>query len=244
MSMLGPIQPTPLRIGYNAGMRFRPRYNLRTLFVAITAIAIWLAIGAGNLKGDDVLTFDVFFPIFQDGGIPNGYGGLNWGTMWHHNPVSLTENSGYRYGAVSGTGVAFNALGHIATVTTVSGGPFDFVSAYLTGAWSDGLNITVDGLIGGAPAYSQTVVVSATSPTFFEFNYVGVTELRFTSFGGTQHDGFPGFGTQFVMDNMVIAVPEPNSFALIGIAIIAIAVVIPPLRSRPLPPRASARAGR
>jgi hypothetical protein len=52
--------------------------------------------------------------------------------------------------------------------------------------------------------FSNTWVLSATTPTLISFNYNGVTRVDFISSGGTQHSGYPYFGTQFVMDNVTI----------------------------------------
>lgn len=119
--------------------------------------------------------------------------------------------------------MAFNEFG---TMAAVSDGTFTFNGAYLTGAWNDGLNITVDGLLGGVQLYSETVVANTSGPIFFNFNYTGIDEVTFNSFGGTPH-GFPsgGQGTQFAMDNFTLnQTPEPSTLilaALGGLALLA-----------------------
>ena len=62
--------------------------------------------------------------------------------------------------------------------------------------------------------YSETVVVDITGLTLFDFDFLGIDTLVFTSFGGV-NPGLNGDGTQFVMDNFTFnetkGVPEPAS---------------------------------
>ncbi|MHC5830389.1 MAG: PEP-CTERM sorting domain-containing protein, partial [Nostoc sp.] len=108
----------------------------------------------------------------------------------------------------------------------VSNSVFDFNSAYLTAAWNNGLSVTVQGLKSGATLYSKTVVVDTTQPTLVNFDFFGVDELKFTSFGGVEPDYLikKGGGTQFALDNFTFnekatSVPEPTLLpALLSIA--------------------------
>lgn len=152
--------------------------------------------------------------------IGNGYGGLNWSNMFVLNPATdIFGTSGYPGGLVSGDNVAFNGGGSAATV---SNGTFDFNSVYLAGAWNDGLNVRAQGFLNGNLLYDQTVVTSyattnGASATLFNFNFLGIDELVFSSFGGT-YQGGNGGGTQFVMDDMEInrnnVVPEPGTIVI------------------------------
>lgn len=143
--------------------------------------------------------------------IPNGYQGFNWNNFAYVNPVGFgLSGTGYDYGTVSSPNVAFNNAGNPASVSVASG-QFDFKSAYLTGAWRNGLNILVEGFLGGVSKYSQTVTVNSTSPTKFSFNYLGIDNLRFTSSGGV-NAGYGSSNRQFALDNFEAApVPEPTT---------------------------------
>lgn len=148
-----------------------------------------------------VLTFDDV-TLALDGPIPNGYGGLNWTNMYVLNSTNpALAGSGYDNGTVSGEYVAFNWFANIATA---SNGIFDFNGAYLTGAWRDGLSITVTGFFGAAELYTQTVVVDHDAPTWFGFNYLGIDRVEFESFGGVEVPGLGGEGAHFAMDNFTI----------------------------------------
>ena len=91
---------------------------------------------------------------------------------------------------------------------------FNFLAAYLTGAMNSNLNIQVQGFRRGLLLYDQTVVVSATNPTLFTFNYDNIDELDFNPYGGQPAFGGGGV-TWFVMDNFTFEfVPEPSALLL------------------------------
>jgi len=177
-----------------------------------TAGAALIALGIGGAAQATVLTFDDLSPISFEL-IPDGYAGFNWDNFYALNSSNPTYlGSGYPNGTVSGNVVAFNGSGEAATLAD---GLFDFNSAYLTAAWRNGLSITVEGLKDGLSLYSETVVVDITGPTLFDFDFLGIDTLVFTSFGGVNPGGLNGDGTQFVMDNFTFnetkGVPEPAS---------------------------------
>lgn len=142
------------------------------------------------------------------GWIPEGYGGLHWYDFLYIKDGDL--NSGYYTGLVSGEYVAYNSFGIPASFSDDQ--PFLFNGAYLTAAWSNGLNIDVDGYSGTTKLFHETVVVDTTGPTWFTFNYQGVDKVFFSSSGGDSSY------KQFVMDNLTInepiSVPEPAAVLL------------------------------
>lgn len=181
-----------------------------------TVLALWLP-----LANSAVLTFDDL-PTpgpYLEGNVPNGYGGLNWTNMGVHN-VSGSPNSGYAVAAVSGSNVAFN---YFAGLAVTSGAAFDFVGAYFTGAWNDGLNINVEGYNAATLLYNATFSVSVTQPTWKQLDMLNVTELRFTSSGGVPWPDWVtiGGGSHFAMDNFTYeaVVPIPAAAWLIAPAV-------------------------
>ncbi len=165
-----------------------------------------------------IITFD---DLFDTGGgtlITNRYQGLVWSNFAVGNAVLLTANSGlsgFYYGMITPSNVALNAHGDPAEIDS-TGTNFNFLSAYLTGAWRSNLNIEIQGFNGPTMLYDTTVVVSATSPTLFTFNYLGINHVAFNATGG-QNVGFPagGDGEVFAMDNFDFEfAPEPSAFLL------------------------------
>ncbi|MCW5312796.1 PEP-CTERM sorting domain-containing protein [Nostoc sp. KVJ3] len=195
--------------------------NLSTAAIAATVIVL----GIGAVAQATVLTFDDIAPISYYDQIPNGYGGFNWDNFYYVNGSSpRVTRTGEDNGRVSGDYVAFNGFGE---PSLVSDSIFDFNSAYLAATWNNGLSVTVEGLKSGATLYSKTVVVDTTQPTLVNFDYFGVDELKFTSFGGVEPDYLKemgGGGTQFALDNFTFnekatSVPEPTLLpALLSIA--------------------------
>ncbi len=179
-----------------------------------------LAIGlcfAGNASAtlvtfDDITTSSVLTQF-------TSHAGLSWQNFFVQ-PGDNAPGSGYDNGTVSERYVAFNGGGGSATV---SGGLFDFNSAYFTGAWRDGLSIIVSGTNSGTLLYTQTIVVNDDAPTQFVFNYTGIDTLSLASFGGFD-TGTVGDGPHFALDNFVFnetPIPEPTT-ALFGAALLGV----------------------
>jgi hypothetical protein len=170
-----------------------------------SALVLALCVGWPSSSSADVLTFEGLGNLTP---IPNGYGGLNWSNFYTIDASANLPGSGYEHGLVSGTVAAFNAFADPASVSAPAG-TFNFHGAYLTGAWNDGLNIQVEGIVGGVPVFSQTVVVDTVRPWWFTFNYASVESVRFTTFGGTDA-GLGGSGTHLAMDEFKFNCTGPD----------------------------------
>ena len=138
--------------------------------------------------------------------IPLGYGGLNWSNFFVVNGIGFAQSypSGYGAGAVSVSNVVYNDYGNAASIT--SGSAFNFISAYLTAGWNDNLQLEVLGYSGLTLTYSNIYTLSATNPTLINFNYFGVNEVYFATFGGTPHPGYISNGENFAMDNVTVSI--------------------------------------
>jgi hypothetical protein len=150
------------------------------------------------------LTFDDL--TGQNVAVPPGYGGLTWSNFYALNAsdTNLTGLSGYQAGIVSAPMVAYNSGGNPASI--IGPVPFDLLSAYLTAAWNDDLNVEVKGYVGTNLTYDRIIVLSAIAPTLINFDYFGVDQVDFISFGGTLHSGYTHAepAEQFVMDNVTV----------------------------------------
>ena len=133
--------------------------------------------------------------------VPAGYCGLTW-SNFNYLIAADHPNSGYSAGTVSPPNAAFNPYGTPASI--INTGKVNLVSAYLTAAWNDNLQVLANGYAGATLAYSNSYTLSATAPTLINFNYLGVSKVDFISSGGTPHPGYSGSGTQFVVDNVVL----------------------------------------
>ena len=185
---------------------------MRRLLTICVVIGLIAAISCPLEATVIVLNFDdITSQVTDDVVIPDGYGGLNWDKFGVIHK-DFYDDDGFENGTVSGDYVAFNR-GSLSA--SVSNGTFDFVGAYLTAAWNNGLNIDVEGFLGPTPLYSTTVIVDTTGPTWFDFDYTGIDKVVFTSYGGT-NAGLDGSGTHFAMDNFTF-IPEPATIVLLGL---------------------------
>jgi hypothetical protein len=174
-----------------------------------------LIFGAVRTSWGTVITFDDLHETGSGSYLVNPYQGLVWSNVAVYNAIlspSVFGTNGYYYGMVSASNAAVNGIGNPAEIDSLTN--FNFLSVYLTGSYNSNLNIEVQGFNGATLLYDTTVVASATSPTLFNFDYLGVNRLYFSNSGG-----LPAFGTpsapQFVMDNLTVEfVPEPSSLLL------------------------------
>jgi hypothetical protein len=166
-----------------------------------------------------IVTFD---DLPANSGVGNGYNGFNWSNF----NVHANNLAGYTFAAVSGANSVYNANGLLASF---GGGLFDLNSAWLTAAWNDNLQVQIVGKVGSTILYSNTYTLSATAPTLFNFNYLGIDSVQFTSFGGTPHGYTTGSGTHFAMDNVTLnqtSVPDSGSTSLLsGATLLVIAYI-------------------
>lgn len=179
-----------------------------------------------------VVTFDDLNPypggveLYWQGYVPNVYSGLNWTNAYFFDNLPtlawvdlITYEripfDGRYFGQVSPSIVALNAGGG-GSMLVSSGSAFNFNGVYLTGAYRNGLNITVNGYNGSSLLYSTTVTVNSTTPSWFNFNYLGIDSVSFASYGGVS-GGYSADTTTFIMDNFTYSpVPVPASLWLFG----------------------------
>ena len=156
------------------------------------------------------------------GTIPDGYKGFAWSSFGFMDGAALNPGSGYEFGTVSGSYIAFNEF---ADVATVNDSLFTFEEVWLTAAWNDGLSITIEGLQLGNTLFSTTVQVDHFFPVLFQFDWIGINELQFTSSGGI-NAGLGGSGAHFAMDDFTFTpLPEPPAAPLAGVGLLLLAAL-------------------
>src|SRR5437879_1126716 len=118
--------------------------------VSIGSVLGTLAFGTRARADVQLVTFDdlptASFTViggyrYYYGAVPESYQGLHWTNFGVTLGLSDT-NSGFQPGLVSGQNDAYNYSGG-AAATIGSTGHFNFLSAYLTSAWRDNLQVQV-----------------------------------------------------------------------------------------------------
>ena len=185
----------------------------------------WLVVTGGlTALAQNVLTFDDLpTPATYGSPVPAGYGGIQWNNFDYLNGANFIA-SGFQNGVTSGMNDAFDGSGDASQIS--AGGKFDLNSAWLTAAWNDGLQVEVQGFLGGAMVYDNTYTLNATTPALITFNYLGVDTVNFISSGGVNH-GYDGSGTQFVMDDLIVVVPEPGVVTIMVIGLLSFILARP-----------------
>ena len=189
--------------------------------ITLGAISFSTAAQAATLTFDDLISPETG-SISSAAPVPTNYAGFTWNNFGYDS--TPPEFTGYLYGVVSQSTVVYNRAANPASFSRDQA--FDFTSAYLTAAWNNGLNILVQGFAGSTQTYSRTVTVNPDRPTLFNFDFLGVDRVLFSSSGGVDAGFSDGDGTHFVMDNLSVntleptqaaAVPEPTT--MLGLAL-------------------------
>jgi hypothetical protein len=168
-------------------------------------LSFTLSAGAG------LITFDELPNTTAGLWVPPSYQQLVWSNFGYVNGTDYSSNpSGYQRGVVSRHNVAFNSGGTPASISVGPGGSFVPLSAYVTAAWNDNLQLQVEGYLRGRRVINRTYKLSATKPTIIKFG-VRVDQLVFTPSGGTPHSGYPGIGSNFALDNLQVTSVNPGT---------------------------------
>ena len=184
--------------------------------------AIFLIFSVSGLARADIITFDDVGPG-SIGLIPDGYRSLIWhgiyaGTSLYIDGSQVAPGSGYDNGAVSGSYVGFNQLN---VIRAQPGETLNFYGGYLTAAWNQGLNVSIQGYLNNVLVYHDLITLNPYAPTHFQQSFTNIDKLAFVAYGGT-NAGLGGSGTQLAMDDLSISrlrggepVPEPATLLLL-----------------------------
>jgi len=209
------------------------------LFLLPLPLFTFLAFSSVSALAQTLVTFDDLNETGSGSYVANPYHGLLWNSIQINNAILDTNLiagrhpnipgglTGDWYGMVSPSNVAVlfgnNSIGIPNSEIDAAGTNFNFISAYFTGYWNSNLNIEVQGFRGGTLLYDTTVVVSATSPTPFTFDYLDIDRLYFNSYGGQVAFGVDGGAYVSVMDNFNFElIPEPSSLPLTALGAVSL----------------------
>ncbi|MBI2253754.1 MAG: hypothetical protein HYU58_03960 [Proteobacteria bacterium] len=154
--------------------------------------------------------------------VPDGYGDLNWTNFYVLDGAERYPQypgNGYDNGASSGQYVAFNGFANPASLSSSS--TFDFISASLTAAFNEGLKLDIAGYRNGAQLYATTVTLSTALYATLLFNWSGIDQLTFKSYGGVPVFGVSGH--QFALDDLtVVQTPIPPALPLLATGLVGL----------------------
>lgn len=169
--------------------------SIKTTIVATCAFMSAMCVNAGLQT--------IGFDDWEGGPIANGYSGLNWDNFSVLDGVNHTA-SGYQNGVTSTNNVAYNSSAQTATISSYNGIVFGLVSANITGAWRDGLNVEVIGYLGKKQVYDVVYVVDSTEPSFIKFPLQAVTKVEFMTYGGVENESYSGSGAHMALDDLKV----------------------------------------
>ena len=187
--------------------------RMRTLLAFATALIALSSFTSGASAA--TLDFESLGTPSVSQPIPDGYGDLNWDNFSVVTGSRFPQfpGNGYTNGASSGIYVGFNGFAEPASFS--SGSTFDFISASLTAAFNDGLELDISGYLNGNQIYTRTVTLTTAMYATILFNWSGIDMVRFNSHGGSPVFGVNG--EQFAIDDLaVVKTPIPPAALLLA----------------------------
>ena len=156
--------------------------------------------GARILDFEDVAHDDGYAALITD-----AYAGFTWTNfgVLETDEYSAEKVSGYR--ARDGDNLLYNGFGDPAAFARTEN--FDLESLWLSAAWSDGLNVTIEAWDDGALLGRQVVTLAYGVSALFELDdalFDSVDEVRFVASGGQDVTTDEGTGSHFGLDQMTL----------------------------------------
>jgi hypothetical protein len=139
--------------------------------------------------------------------IQNDYAGMNWSGFSAIDPAgSPFEGSGLTNGIHSGSSVAYNQFGTAASFTSQTT-DFAMRKAFFTGAWNNGMTVTVEAWDDGVKIGERSFIVNYDAPKMVKFgvNFSSVDTVVISTLGGIDADiSDAGAGGHVAIDDIVL----------------------------------------
>jgi hypothetical protein len=130
--------------------------------------------------------------------MPSSYACFTWINGWYVNATTnATVGTGYQTVLTSGQYVGLNSNGTKLTMS-LANGSFDIISFFASAAYTNGLQIYINGLRNNITVYTTTVTVDTNIRSSIQLNWTSIDTITFESIPAW------GQGYQFAMDNLVV----------------------------------------
>lgn len=181
----------------------------------IVILLLWMAalLTQPASATDWVIDFEDLFPghEVESSPLPEGYAGFDWSAAAYWQTSQSDPGTGYEYGTI----------GHVSLYTawqesiTMGGDPFRLSGAYVTAAWNEEQDFTVEGWLAEVLVYSHELTTSNDQPYWFDFSQDVVDTVWFIP------QDVAGGNDQLIIDNIHI-IPEPATILPLGLGGIAL----------------------
>ncbi len=161
-----------------------------------------------------IINFDDLGPSCCNA-VPNGYNGFNY-VNFYSIEDSYHYGSGYDLGTISAHNTMFNGSGDPAQfglANTVDS--FTLNSFYATAAWTNGLQLFLEGIDDGLVVFSTSLSLSNTLASLVTLNWSGIDTFRMRT----------SDNSQVAFDNVTVnvsSVPVPAALPLLATGIIGL----------------------
>jgi hypothetical protein len=175
---------------------------------------------------ENIINFEDLYPSVESTDLlPLNYNGFSWSDSSRFVTSQLVPGSGFAAGTIDNVSLFNDPSTDFSLSRAVA---FNFHGAYITAAWNDHEQVTVEGYRNGVLQYTTVIDTSTSGPNYFSFNYANIEKLTIHATGGV-NAGLGGEGDYVVIDNIHYSpvsappIPEPETWITLGLGLAALA---------------------